>query len=144
VTTRLLHVVLVAWAGSLWTICGLVAPSLFAVAPSRELAGDIAGYLFRIESWLGLLFGGVVLLLLAKGAEPLRNKPNYALVTVTVAGPVSNEVVLRPFMEEARAAGDMNLFGLMHGAGALLFGFACVTALILVWRVASAFKASRD
>lgn len=132
---RLLQIVLTAWAGSLWTICLLVAPSLFAVSPDRQLAGQLAGHFFRIETWLGLAFGGIALVLLSRGSAALKNAANYGLATVTVAGPVSNEVVLRPFMDGARAANDMKLFGILHGAGALLFGFACVTALILLWRV---------
>ncbi len=137
---RFLHIILAAWGGSLWTLCGIVAPSLFAVAPSRQLAGELAGHFFRIESWLGLFLGGIALLLLSKGAATLRNSTNYGLVTITMAGPVSTEVVVRPLMDGARAAGDMKTFGVLHGAGALLFGVACVTALILIWRTAAAQK----
>jgi hypothetical protein len=133
---RFLQIILAAWSGSLWTICLIVAPSLFAVSPDRQIAGELAGHFFRVASWLGLALGGLVLVLLSKGAASLRTSTNYALVTVTVAAPVSNEVVIRPFMEQARAAGDMKTFGLMHGAGAMLFAFACITALILVWRIA--------
>jgi len=132
--TRLLQIILAFWAGSLWTICGIVAPSLFAVTPDRHLAGEIAGHFFRVESWLGLALGGVVFVLLPRAGAPLRNNTNYALAIVTTAAPVSNEVVLRPIMEAARASGDSKIFGMLHGGAALLFGLACLTALILLWR----------
>jgi hypothetical protein len=143
VIARFLQVLLAAWAGSLWTICLIVAPSLFAFMQDRHLAGDLAGRFFRIESWLGLVLGGAVLILLSRGIEALRNTTNYALATVTIAAPVSNEIVLRPLMDDARAADNMKLFGILHGAAALLFGFACVTALLLVWRVAAQSEAKR-
>ena len=134
---QILQLVLTAWAGSLWAICLIVAPSLFVVVADRQLAGAIAGHLFRIETWLGLALGGIVLLLLSKSASALRVNTNYVLVTLTVTAPVSNEVVIRPLMDEARAAGDTRMFGILHGAGAALLLFACITVLALVWRIAA-------
>src|SRR5882724_1851631 len=133
--TRLLQIVLTLWAGSLWTICLIVAPSLFSLLADRHVAGELAGHFFRVESWLGLTLGGGTLALLSRSDESVRNTPNFALTIVTVAGPVSSEVVLRLFMETAQAAKDTRMFGMLHGAAAFLFIFACLTALLLVWRV---------
>ena len=133
-TRRLLSVSLALWTGSLWTICAIVAPSLFAIMPDRHLAGELAAHFFRIESWLGLAFGGFTLALLAR-ITALRTTSNKLLVVVTAATPLLSEIALQPFMERARAGGDMRTFGLLHGAAALLFGVACVTALLLVWQV---------
>jgi hypothetical protein len=131
---RILNVVVALWSGSLLTICGIVAPSLFVVIADRHLAGDVAGHFFRVESWLGLAFGGIALVLLSR-AQALRDRINLTLLVTTAAAPVFNEVVLRPFMDSARASGDLQKFGMLHGAGAMLFGIACVTALALLWRI---------
>jgi len=133
--TRLLLVVLALWTGSLWTICLIVAPSLFVMLGDRHTAGELAAHFFRLESWLGLGLGGAALALLARGPELTRNAANYGLTTVTVAGPVSSEVVLRPFMDTAQTTGNTKIFGLLHGGAAFLFLFACLTSLILLWRV---------
>lgn len=129
---RLLRLVLAAWAGSLWTVCGLVAPSLFAILPERQLAGELAGHFFRVVTWLGLLLGSgaLVLILLRK----MQIKSNVILVLVTALSPLASELVLRPLMDAARAAGNMARFGMLHGVSAVLFGVACVTAAVLVWR----------
>jgi len=132
---RLLYILLAAWAGSLWTVCGIVAPSLFAVLPDRGLAGQVAGHFFRIESWLGLALGLVALVLLAKGAASWAKRVDYGVVVGTMLAPLASEAILRPMMAAARAAGDMQRFGMLHGVSALLFGVACLGALALVWRL---------
>jgi hypothetical protein len=57
--TRLLVTTL--WAGSLWTVGYLVAPVLFSTLSDRVLAGSIAGSIFRIEAWLSVGCGVVLL-----------------------------------------------------------------------------------
>lgn len=132
---RVLQVVLAAWAGSLWTVCGVVAPSLFAVLPERSLAGQVAGHFFTVESWLGLALGAVALALLARGAANEARRFDYGVLIATMLAPMISELIVRPTMEAARAAGDMQRFGLLHGVSALLFGVACLGALTLVWRL---------
>lgn len=134
---RLLYIVLAAWAGSLWTVCALVAPSLFAVLPDRGLAGEVAGHFFRMESRLGLALGLVALVLLARGAASWANRLDYGVVIATMLAPLTSETVFRPMMSAARSAGDMQRFGALHGVSALLFGIACVGALALLWRLSA-------
>jgi len=143
---RILLVVLVAWAGSLWTICGIVAPSLFAVLPERHLAGQVAAYFFAVETWLGLGLGCITLILLARRAIAWAQRVDYGLVIATLLMPLVSELGLRPAMDAARAGGDMRLFGMLHGASALLFAVACIGALLLVWRLSAppAFTARNE
>ncbi|MBC7984727.1 MAG: DUF4149 domain-containing protein [Candidatus Obscuribacterales bacterium] len=131
---RVVIVVMAAWSGSLWTICALVAPSLFAVLPDRHVAGELAGYFFRAATWLGVAFGAVVLALL--WSLP-RRRGMLMLAVATMLAPVLSEIVVRPLMSSARAAGEMSRFGLLHGVAALLFAAATVTALVLLWRVSA-------
>ncbi|MES2016126.1 MAG: DUF4149 domain-containing protein, partial [Pseudomonadota bacterium] len=49
---RLLLITL--WAGSLWTIGYVVAPTLFATLHDRVLAGVIAGSMFTSQAWLSM------------------------------------------------------------------------------------------
>ena len=128
---------MIVWAGSLWTVCGIVAPSLFNVLSDRKLAGDVAGHFFRLECWIGLALGGVALALLARGAVSAK-RFDFALVATAMAGPLASELAVRPLMNAARTAGDMSRFGLLHGVSALLFLAACVSLLLLVWRLSAA------
>ncbi len=49
------------WVGSLWAIGYLAAPTLFATLADRMLAGSIAGSLFRVEAWLSVVCGLLLL-----------------------------------------------------------------------------------
>jgi hypothetical protein len=131
---RLASILLAFWAGSLWTVCGVVAPTLFATLDDRRVAGALAGRLFRVETWLGVASATVLTaLLLARKAGPTRRN-DLALVAGTAAAPLISELALRPGMEAARSAGDVARFGMLHGASTVLFAIACLGALALVWR----------
>ena len=60
--TRLLVATL--WAGSLWAVGYLAAPTLFATLSDRVLAGTIAGNLFSNQAWLSIACAVVMLVLL--------------------------------------------------------------------------------
>jgi hypothetical protein len=132
---RLLQVVLVAWAGMLWTICGIVAPSLFKVLPERALAGEVAGHFFSVATWVGLPLG-LVAVLASLRAGSMVNRVSRTLLSIAALAPVISELVLGPIMEAARQADNIAKFGMLHGVSALLFGIACVCLLIVVWRTA--------
>ena len=56
------RILLTLWVGALWVAGFIVAPLLFAELDDRALAGSLAGSLFTITSYLGLVCGGVLLL----------------------------------------------------------------------------------
>ena len=130
---RAISVFAALWLGMLWTICGVVATSLFAILDDRRLAGTIAGEFFHIATWLGVASGALLWLLLA-----VRRSASRTLVTwiaVTALPPLANELALLPFMGTAREAGNMALFGMLHLGSVALFAVACLGALMLVLRL---------
>jgi len=133
--SRIASLVMTFWAGSLWTVCGLVAPTLFATLDDRQLAGQLAAMFFRAETYIGVIAALVLVGLSITGKLSLAGGLVKTLIAVTVAAPLISQVLLGPFMERARAAGDMARFGALHGAAALLFVVACLSALLLVWRL---------
>ncbi len=122
----LLRVVLVLWAGSLWSVMW-VTWILFHAQPDRHLAGVLAGPLFSIEAYLGA--GAAVM----AAALPGRTRFLWAYVAAALMG--INEWVLRPVMAAARAHGAAAglTFGAWHGVSALLYGLACLALLRSVW-----------
>ncbi len=128
---RIGHVLLTIWAGALWTICGLVAPTAFSVL-DRQSAGSLVGKLFASSAWLGATVAIVLLIL-------IRRRPNQrstrALIVITGLAPVVSEIALGPLMHSARLAGDLRTFGLLHGLAGVVFLVACLCALALVWKV---------
>lgn len=123
------------WAGSLWTVCGIVAPQLFATLPERRLAGQMAARLFYIETWLGVVIAILLIALFAARKAFATRKTILWLILLTAGAPLASELILGPMMETARSANDMARFGMLHGVSAALFVTACSSALALVWKL---------
>lgn len=122
------------WAGSLWTVCGIVAPQLFATLPERQLAGQMAARLFHIETWLGVVIAILLIAVFAARKIFAAGKAILWLILLTAAAPLASELILGPMMSAAREANDMARFGMLHGVSAMLFVIACLSALALVWK----------
>lgn len=122
------------WAGSLWTVCGIVAPQLFATLPERKLAGQMAARLFLIETWLGVVIAILLIALFAARKAFATSKTILWFILLTAAAPLASELILGPMLDAAREANDMARFGMLHGVSAVLFLIACSSALALVWK----------
>jgi len=121
------RILFVLWAGSLWGLIW-VTTTLFNAQPDRRLAGLLAGHLFSIETYVGLVAAGFALLLPGRG----RFIPGYIAAGVLAL----NEWGLRPIMQTARDRGsNWGLsFGAWHGVSMLLYLVACLALLVLVWK----------
>ncbi|AMP09656.1 hypothetical protein CAter282_1885 [Collimonas arenae] len=122
------------WVGSLWTIGGLVAPVLFTTLPDRVLAGTIAGNLFRIEAWLAVVCGLLLIMLFSyrthDDSAPLR-KTLLRLTLLMLVCNVLGYFCLQPFMASLREAaaltggvmsdGARTQFGILHGASSGIY-----------------------
>jgi hypothetical protein len=131
-TVRLLVVTL--WAGSLWTIGYMVAPTLFGTLHDRVLAGVIAGSMFTTGAWVSMACGVFTLGLLAvaKDVTDQRRKTLYIIVGVMLGCLLLSHFGLRPVMAEVKEAGDKAKFGMLHGVSMVLYLIQSVLALFLV------------
>ena len=125
--TRAFRVLLVLWAGSLWAMAIIVAPNLFRAQPDAQLAGMLAGRLFSIEAYLGVATAAIALLL------PGRTRFLWGYGAAALLATV--QWVIGPRMVEAHLHGlAWGIgFGAWHGIAALLYGGACILALLLIW-----------
>jgi hypothetical protein len=125
---RIFRVLLVLWAGSLWSLLW-VAATLFNLQSDRHLAGAIAARLFSIETYLGL---GVAALAIAL---PGRTRYHWAYVAAAILA--VNEWVLRRVMSFAQAHGSAAGlgFGAWHGISAVLYVLACLCVVIMIYKV---------
>jgi hypothetical protein len=121
------RVLLVLWAGSLWSLAAWVAPTLFYAQGDRHLAGVLAARLFSIETYVGV---GVAVLALLR---PSRTKFVWGYSAAALLS--INEWVLKRIMEQAHAHGTAAGlgFGAWHGVSAVLYVLACLAVLRLVW-----------
>jgi hypothetical protein len=133
VLSRVAFLLITLWAGSLWTVCGLVAPSLFAMLDHR-LAGQLAAYFFLVETWIGVVVGTTVVLLNLAQKYWL---PSRWPVLIAAGLPLLSHLALGPLMERARLRGDMSRFGLLHGVAGGCFVAACIALLVLIWKLSA-------
>ena len=120
------RVLLVLWAGSLWSLAW-VTSTLFSAQADRHLAGVLAGRLFSIETYVGIAVAALALLL------PGRTTFVWGY---GAAGLLAlNEWVLRPVMVTARTHGAFGLtFGAWHGVSAGLYLAASSALFVVIWR----------
>jgi hypothetical protein len=121
------RVLMVLWAGSLWSTVW-VAATLFKLQSDRHLAGLMAARLFQIETYLGLGVAALAIVL------PGRTRYFWAYFAAAVLA--LNEWVLKRAMSLAQAHGTAAGlgFGAWHGVSAVLYLIACAAVLVLVWK----------
>lgn len=130
------RVVLGLWAGSLWTVGYLAAPTLFSVIDDRAVAGEVAGRLFLAEAVISVICGLLVLAspVLSKGFAALRQGTELlALLTLLLV--VASEWLVGAWIDASRLPDGTPGpgFGLAHGVAAMLYLLASVTALAALW-----------
>jgi hypothetical protein len=136
------------WLGSLVTIGYVVAPVLFATLHDTQVAGMIAGQLFRIEGTISLVVGVALIvfanLLVKRGLAHYKQVRWYLLVMLIGAAIVA--FILQPMMnamrEEALAQGFPVMlsplaasFGRLHGVSSVLYLIQTLLGLVLMWRL---------
>jgi hypothetical protein len=126
--SNLFRVLLVLWAGSLWSLAAWVAPTLFYAQSDRHLAGLLAAKLFSIETYAGLAVAALALIL------PGRGKFIWGYLAAALLA--VNEWALKPLLAQAQAHGTAASlsFGAWHGVSAVLYVLACAAVLRLVWK----------
>jgi len=130
---------LALWVGGLWVAGYVVAPSLFATLDDRQLAGQLAGQVFRLMSYIGLVAGGLLLLsvLVRVAGNWTREWRVWVLVSMLVLVAIG-AFVIQPMMVELKIGGivpgseQAAAFGRMHGISSILFLVTSLLGLSLV------------
>jgi len=125
------RVLLVLWAGSLWSLALWVAPTLFFAQSDRHLAGLLAARLFAVETYLGIAVAALGFALPLRG----RLRPVYIAAALLAI----NEWVVKGLMERAHAQGTaLGLsFGAWHGVSAVAYVIGCALVVAVVWKGAA-------
>lgn len=128
------------WIGMHWTVGYLVAPVLFKTLDDRQLAGMLAGKMFALAAWVGLVVMVVLLLaqLLRERRDSLRAWRSWVMM-VMVALIAGGLFVVQPQMAELKAIGILPgsdtaaMFGRLHGVSSVLHLLTSLMGLALVW-----------
>ena len=146
VAARVRLLVAVFWAGSLWTIGYLVAPTLFATLHDSVLAGTIVGSLLKSEAWVAIICAALLFILVntARSVEAVYKRRLNMLIALMVVCALAIYLGVQPAMaalKEAAGAVPMSQspqwtqFAILHGVSQLLYVMESVLAALLVIRM---------
>ena len=132
------------WVGALWAIGYMAAPVLFMYVADRSFAGDLAGKLFAIVSWLGMGCAGYLLVYLffREGARAFKLLVLW-LVVLMLLLTLAGHFGVAPIIEQLRAetARDVvesvvrSRFQTWHGIASVLWLIQSVLGVALVTQV---------
>lgn len=150
IAQRFFLIVAGLWVGSLLTVAYLVAPTIFASLQDRQVAGMIAGAIFRVEAYVSVVacVGLLVLanLLVNRKLDQYR-MIRWILLAMLVCSALASFALI-PYMDALReeaflqgmsvmASPSATLFGRLHGISSGLFLIQSLLGLYLIWRLSS-------
>ena len=130
------------WVGGLLAIGYVAVPVLFAQLSDRSLAGSLAGSMFGVGSWIGLVCAFYLLAYLFRmhGRAAMRNPVTFLVAAMLVLGAIGQfliqpiiaglraEALPLPVMQSALATS----FARWHGVSSVLYLIEAVLGLALV------------
>lgn len=125
--TAVERILLTLWVGGMCAIGYLAAPVLFAVLDDRSLAGTLAGRMFEIMNYVGLVLGGLLLLSNRVVHAQVGLDRRAAVLVLMLSIILLNHFGLAPAIAELRTTGlvpgsdDAALFGRLHGLASILY-----------------------
>jgi hypothetical protein len=130
------------WAGSVWAVSYLAAPSAFA-ALDGTLAGNVVGVMLTRLAWLSIAAAPLLALLVARSPDldAKRRRWSYWLAGGMLACSLAVYLGLQPMMaairESAgpagvRASPQWGTFAALHGVSQLLYLIESVLGALLV------------
>ena len=144
---KLALIFITLWVGALWAIGYLAAPTMFYHLQDRQLAGSLAGEMFKLVAYLGLISGFYLLIYrLSKfGTKALKQGFFWAvffMLLLTLAGHFGIAPVIAQLKAQALPSDVMNSvfadrFQTWHGVASIAYLIQSLLGLVLI------FKATR-
>jgi hypothetical protein len=130
------------WAGSVWAVSYLAAPSAFAVLDSTQ-AGDVVGMMLTRSAWLAIALAVLLVLVVARSADldARRRRWMYGLAGGMLACSLVVYLGLQPTMAAIRAAAgpggvraspQWGTFAALHGVSQVLYLAESILGAMLI------------
>lgn len=140
---KLALIVVTLWAGSLWAIGGLAAPTLFNEIPNRYLAGLLAGKMFTVVAYVGIACAIYLLIhRIARFGLAAFRQGFFWIVIVMLLITLLSHFGIQPIMAEIRAQAVPEMmqgvfadrFKTWHGIASIAYLIECALGVALVLR----------
>lgn len=139
---KLTLIAITLWVGSLWAIGYLAAPVLFSALSDKTTAGMLAGRMFTIVAYIGMVCGFYLLIhrLASFGGIALRQGFFWVVLVMlllAVAGHFGIQPILESLKEQALPKGVMesmfrDRFARWHGISSIVYMVQSVLGVFLV------------
>ena len=145
---RVFVFILTLWVGSIITVGYIVTPTLFATLSDSQVAGMVAGALFRIEGVISMILSvGLIVfanLLVKRGCDRYKNIRWYLLAMLICAG--VSAFIFEPMMDSLREEALSQGFPVMlsplaesftrlHTFASIVYLLQSLIGLVLLWRL---------
>ena len=130
------------WVGALWTSGLVVAPLLFEMLDDRTLAGSVAGRVFELTAWIGLVCGACILFIrfVFRRRRGLHNSVLWLVIAILVLaliGQFGIQPLLAGIREQAYPQPVMQSvlgarFAFWHAVATLIYLAQCLLGAALV------------
>ena len=120
-----------AWVGGLWAIGYLAVPVLFYAQPDRQLAGELAGQMFTLLGYLGMVCGIYLLAYrFSVSGRVALCQPLFWVVAVMLLFTLAIQFGIQPVMADLKAQALPALvtqsqfagqFRMLHGVSSIIY-----------------------
>lgn len=128
---HLATILITAWVGSLWSVGYLAVPVLFYAQPDRQLAGLLAGQMFTLVAYVGMVCGIYLVIyhISLYGRAALRLAVFWVVVgmlLITLAihygiQPVMADLKLQVLPLDVMHSAFADRFKMLHGVSSILY-----------------------
>lgn len=145
---RLFILVAGLWVGSILAVGYLVAPAIFNTLTDRQVAGMVAGSVFKVEAYLSIII--CIALMVLANLLVTRGLSQYKMIRLILLGMLicaaAASFVLIPWLDTLRdqallegmpvmLSPSAELFRKLHGVSSILFLLQSILGIYLVWRL---------
>ena len=145
---RLFILVAGLWVGSILAVGYLVAPAIFNTLTDRQVAGMVAGSVFKVEAYLSIII--CIALMVLANLLVTRGLSQYKMIRLILLGmlicAVAASFVLIPWLDTLRdqalldgmpvmLSPSADLFRKLHGVSSIFFLLQSALGIYLVWRL---------
>jgi hypothetical protein len=137
-----------AWVGSLWAAGYIAAPVLFHALPDKALAGMLAGRLFAVTAYLGMVCGAYLLIYnCTRDGKQVLKQSMFWLIAIMLVLTLLAQYGMQPLLAEIREQAlplyVMNSpyaerFRLWHGIGSIAYLVQSLAGAALLLKMHSA------
>ncbi|MHB0990702.1 MAG: DUF4149 domain-containing protein [Burkholderiales bacterium] len=140
----LAKIAVTAWVGGLWAVGYIAAPVLFARLADKQLAGSLAGSMFTVMAWVGIVCGVYLLLyrLAEYGSTALKQAFFWATLTMLLFT-LGTHFGIQPILESLKAQAMpkavmqsvfSDRFARWHGISSIVYLLESLLGLVLLFK----------